>query len=237
MQGLTSAAAAPSGDPERLRAVDEMMASIFAVENPAPGTAQGSFRGRWHAAPGSPPPAPYPTPYPSIAPTPYQPEPASPPPQLFLPHRAPFPPSTDVVLAVTDSTQIPNINPDVTPGVTLQRLGSGSTHGWGAPHALGGGCGSGGSSGSLRLPLACLESTQHPECFNPNLPQGMALPRPCSGSLHAYAPLAAGTLGGSGGSLRLLEGLLSMPSMAWDELLSPRAGAHTASRPGPLCFI
>lgn len=136
--------------------VEQLMASIFAVENAMPGSAQGGFRGRWHAAPSSPP----------------NPEPSLQGPQLFLPPQ-PNAPGSCVPHDLTSG------NPTNTWGLNLHHAGGGAA--WGS---------------------AGLQNPANPAA-------------------------ALARTGGSGGGLGLLERLLSMPSLPWDELLTPRAcGPH-----------
>ena len=105
--------------------VEQLMANIFAVENPMPGSAQGGFSRRWHAAPRSPP----------------NPEPSMQGLQLFLPPQPGVPASGaphDLALG----------NPAHTWGLDLHHAGGGAAAraAWGVPLAH-----SGGSRGSAGL--------------------------------------------------------------------------------------
>ena len=119
VQGARTAGAGGSHrDADR---VEQLMANIFAVENPLPGSAQGGFSRRWHAAPRSPP----------------NPEPQMQGLQLFLPPQAGAPASGaphDLTLG----------NPMHAWGSDLHHAGAGA---WGMPLACSGG--SGGSAGLL----------------------------------------------------------------------------------------
>ena len=124
-QGPGTAAAASHRDADR---VEQLMASIFAVENPMPGSAQGGFRGRWHAVPRSPPNA----------------EPSLQVPQLFLPPQPGAPGGAaphDLALG----------HPTHAWDTDLKHAGGGAAARatWSVPLARGGG--SGGSGGSLGL--------------------------------------------------------------------------------------
>lgn len=124
---MQSAGAAEAGVSHRdADRVEQLMANIFAVENPMPGSAQGGFSRRWHAAPHSPP----------------IPEPSMQGLQLFLPPQ----PGAPAICAAHDLTLG---NPMHTWGSDLHHTGGGAAAraAWGMPLARSGG--SGGSAGLL----------------------------------------------------------------------------------------